>query len=158
MRNSVSTHKLGRFCRNETSLVRPELARTRKGRSMTTTSESRESDIVLALAYLRNRINLKQPLGMLDIRLCEDAAEEVSRLRRIVAKLEMDNLWQKAATQSETPQQPDKATFQPPTQNMRRHSCQSQDYFIRKCRGVLLALAGCAVIWAVVFIVIGGVK
>ena len=32
-----------------------------------------------------------------------------------------------------------------------------QDDFIRKCRGLLLAFVGCAVILAVVFIVIGGV-
>lgn len=32
-----------------------------------------------------------------------------------------------------------------------------QDDFIRKGRGVLLALAGCAVFWALVFLPIGGV-
>ncbi len=33
----------------------------------------------------------------------------------------------------------------------------SQDDFLRKGRGVLLALAGCAVIWVLVFLLIGGV-
>lgn len=32
-----------------------------------------------------------------------------------------------------------------------------QDDFIRKCRGVLLALVWCAVFWVLVFLLIGGV-
>ena len=47
--------------------------------------------------------------------------------------------------------------FPPPTQNMRRHSCPSQDDFIHKGRGLLLAFVGCAVFWMLVFLMIGGV-
>ena len=52
---------------------------------------------------------------------------------------------------------PTPLSFPPPTQNMRRHSCPSQDDFILKGRGLLLAFVGCAVFWVLVFLLIGGV-
>lgn len=46
------------------------------------------SDIVLALGYLRQRLNLKQQPTFKDVMLCEAAADEIIKLRRQVAMLE----------------------------------------------------------------------
>lgn len=46
------------------------------------------SDVMLAMHYLRNRLNEKKPPTLRDVCICEDAANEIQRLRQEVARLE----------------------------------------------------------------------
>lgn len=46
------------------------------------------SDIMLAMRYLRNRLNERKSVTLRDVCLCEEAANEIQRLRQEVAKLE----------------------------------------------------------------------